>query len=201
MGTEVQQARVEGGIGCKVFVNDGNFQICVTSGVGPPPTILIWFTDGTGVALPVLTEFIGTVVIVHGQVLTVDFTPSENSVRYPAFNAQRRQVKQRRAAAAVAAGSCGFHLSKPAAETFATYAQTLKSLDPTLGLFAAYAYALAGNREGVASVMQWMTFDGPLLFDVGMLALLHGAEMGRTGGELGAAHAAVDPRMDAARCR
>ena len=46
-----------------------------------------------------------------------------------------------------------------------------KSFDPTLGLYAAYAYAQSGNYPEVLSVFRYMRRDpAPVLFDVAMLA-------------------------------
>jgi len=53
----------------------------------------------------------------------------------------------------------------------------LKGIDPTLGIYAAYAYADAGLTDKVASVRSYMRGDlGTDLFDVAMLS---GALSGR----------------------
>lgn len=53
----------------------------------------------------------------------------------------------------------------------AKFLRTQKSIDPTLGLYSAYAYAQAGDLEGIESVFDYMSSEPePVLFDVAMLA-------------------------------
>jgi hypothetical protein len=54
---------------------------------------------------------------------------------------------------------------------FADEIRYMKSIDPTLGLYAAYAYSDAGLRERIRSVRGYMHDDLQIdLFDVAMLA-------------------------------
>lgn len=58
-----------------------------------------------------------------------------------------------------------------------------KALDPTLGLYAAYAYIQIGKRKLAKSVYDYMTQEPePVLFDVALLA--SGAEPTADGGAL-----------------
>ncbi len=65
-----------------------------------------------------------------------------------------------------------FRLDAEAAIGTAEYLRSFKKIDPTLGMYAAYAYAQAGNSEGVLSIFKYMAREPePVLFDVGMLAI------------------------------
>ena len=64
-----------------------------------------------------------------------------------------------------------FHIGPGQAQSFADKVRQLKVFDPTLGLYAAYAYAGAGVDWQVQSVAEYMKRDlGCELFDVAMLA-------------------------------
>lgn len=131
---------------------------------------LVRFADGTGVALSVLRRFVGSVVVDSGVVRTVNYAPSgEDDFRSP--SAHVRRIEERRAVVAVAARHGSFRLGKKSANRIADYLRRYKSYDPTLGLYAAYAYAQAGNDDEVLSVFGYMARDSaPVLFDVAMLA-------------------------------
>ena len=60
--------------------------------------------------------------------------------------------------------------SRERASNLANQIRFLKSIDPTLGLYAAYAYAGAGMQDEVNSVYAYMKSDlKALMFDVAML--------------------------------
>jgi hypothetical protein len=73
----------------------------------------------------------------------------------------------------VASRNGRFEVDVERAEQFADRIRQGKRIDPTLGLYAAYAYAQAGAFEDVYSVFTYMRMDPevPILFDVVMLAL------------------------------
>lgn len=61
--------------------------------------------------------------------------------------------------------------NKQRASELAQHIRVLKGLDPALGLFAAYAYSEADQRDDVHSVLEFMREDLRAdLFDVAMLA-------------------------------
>jgi hypothetical protein len=61
--------------------------------------------------------------------------------------------------------------NKQRAADLAEHIRIDKGLDPTLGLFAAYAYSEADQREDIASVLDYLRADlNADLFDVAMLA-------------------------------
>lgn len=131
-------------------------------------------TGARGIVLAVLPEFIGTVVVDEtGRVISVNYVPSQNSWRYPRYQQREGEIEKMKAFAAVA--SRNGRLEPPAgdAAAFADRIRQDKGLDPTLGLYAAYAYAQAGRYQDAHSVFRYMRDDDPALpvpFDVAMLA-------------------------------
>jgi len=176
-GVGVQRASIAG-ISCDVFPEEDVMQIRVNETYEMLPfgqtyklrTAFIRFSDQSGVVLAVVPGYVGTVVVEDGQVVTVNYTPAVGSANYQEYEYGAEDLEQRRAFVAVAARNGTFRLDK--ATEAADYLRVLKRIDPTLGIYAAYAYAQVGNNAGVASVFEYMLREPePVPFDVAMLAL------------------------------
>jgi hypothetical protein len=94
-----------------------------------------------------------------------------------AYEYEAKRLDELHATVATAARFGVFRIEGPKAARNSTAAQMadrirlLKGIDPTLGLYAAYAYADAGLMEQVRSVRGYMRGDlGVDLFDVAMLS-------------------------------
>lgn len=133
---------------------------------------LVRFSNNTGLLLSVLPGHIGTVVAKDGRVLTVNYTPSKNNTEaYMLYEGQASEIEKSRALMATLARHGSLRLDPDKAGETADFLRRYKRLDPTLGLFAAYAYAQAGNSKEVLSVYRYMVQDGlPVFFDVALLA-------------------------------
>ena len=126
-----------------------------------------------GALLPVFPGFIGSVVVdAEGRVVNVSFVPSRNTSRYADYSTREADIETMRAFAAVAAKYGRFEVPAGTAAEFASRVRVEKALDPTLGVYAAYAYAQAGAYGDVASVFGYMRDDPdlPVPFDVALLA-------------------------------
>ncbi len=133
-------------------------------------TAAIRFSDGAGVVLSVLPGYVGAVLVEDGRVVSVNYTPARGTANYHEYVDVADQLEQRRAFVAVAARNGSLRME--AGKGVADYLRVLKRVDPTLGIYAAYAYAQAGYLEGVRSVFEYMSYERePLPFDVAMLAL------------------------------
>lgn len=140
----------------------------------PSSTMLVFESGGVvrGTVLAVLPEFIGTVVVDEaGRVISVNYVPSQNSSRWAAYQKRAPEIEKMKAFAAVAARLGVFEVPQDTATEFADRIRENKSLEPTLGLYAAYAYAQVGRYEDAHSVFRYMGRSGyPVPFDVAMLA-------------------------------
>lgn len=155
-------------------VVDGNLQLIIPY-IFKQDTMLLMFADGRSTPLAVLRDFDATVLIENDQVVNVNYSPSRYSVHYLNAGQYDAMISKSRAEIAAAARSGKFRLSGDNEYVFlqASYLRNYKKYDPTLGLYASYAYAQAGRFEGIASVYSYMKADpGPVLFDVAMLNLL-----------------------------
>lgn len=173
IGAGVERAIVTGRLHCDLFQEANAYQIRVyeDNDFSQSKSILFQFAGGNGVALAVLPEFIGTVIVEDERVVNVNYAPSRNTNKYWDYQGAAAQIEQRRAFVAVAARNGSFRLEREQADDIARYLRVLKSLDPTLGIYAAYAYAQSGALEGVKSVYRYMRYERePVPFDVALLA-------------------------------
>lgn len=140
-------------------------------------TVGLMFGDGSGTVVAALPGFIGTLTVDDGRVTSFTYLPSANSYRAD-FSAQRKaQLEELHALVGAAAKYGAFRFEGAeedrirAAARLADQIRVLKGVDPTLGIYAAYAYADANLTEQVRSVRSFMRDDlGADLFDVALLA-------------------------------
>ncbi len=112
-------------------------------------------------------------------VSNVSYVPSRNSFRWPEYRASADRVKELHAVVATAARYGVFRIEgneetgRVAAGQLADRIRVAKGVDPTLGIYAAYAYADAGLSAEVRSVRNIMQSD--LHFDLQDIAMLAGS--------------------------
>jgi hypothetical protein len=158
---------------CDVFEENGAYQVRIHNDTDDRKvrSALLQIKGGFGIPLAVLPGYIGTVVVEGGRVVTVTYLPSRHTPKYDEYQYVANEIEKRRAFVAVAARNGAFRLEGGMeAMEAARFLRTLKSIDPTLGLYSAYAYAQAGDLEGLESVFEYMSREPePVLFDVAML--------------------------------
>ncbi len=173
VGVDVARATVTNS-DCDLFEDFGAQQIRVRESrdAKHAQSTLIQFGNGSGVLLAVLPGLIGTLVMEEGRVVTVSYTPSRHTSKYEEYEAVADEVEARRALAAVAARNGMFHLKEDC--DFGgpeDWLRSGKGVDPTLGLYACYAYARTGSLDQVESVYEHMhSQPDPVPFDVALLA-------------------------------
>ncbi|MDR2270482.1 MAG: caspase family protein [Sphingobacterium sp.] len=119
----------------------------------------------------ILKGFFTHVIFEKGELLTVNYYPSDRYRKWEA-NVASQEIAERKAVIIAAAKNGIFQGN----EDIASYLRSYKSLDPILGLFAAYAYFQKGNYEGVNSVYRYMDRDGAnhIIGDLRLLRMLSG---------------------------
>jgi len=140
-------------------------------------SVALHFANRNGTALAVLRGFIASVTVDDGKVNNVSYIPSQGSSRRLEYERERDRLDRLRAAVATSAKFGQLRIEgepqtrNQMAEQLADRIRVLKGLDPTLGIYAAYAYADAGLMEKVRSVRDFMRDDLRAdLFDVVMLS-------------------------------
>jgi Caspase domain len=149
--------------------------VTLDPGARPAVSAAIRFADGTGTVLAALHGYAGNVVVDGANICSVAYEPTANNPRRPGYEAEAATVEQYHAEIAAQARFGIFTLNDIKDEQeghFAGRVRMLKSVDPTLGLYAAYAYAEAGLVEEARSVGEILhsELNGADLFDVALLA-------------------------------
>jgi len=133
-----------------------------------PGSVAIRFSDGSGTVVAGLPGYIGTLVVDDGRVVSVTYNRSGHS---------ERRVSELRNLVATSARFGTFRIpgtgveQDSRAKAFADEIRMMKAIDPTLGLYAAYAYAEADLPDQIRSVMDYMQRDiQGQFFDVALLA-------------------------------
>jgi hypothetical protein len=139
--------------------------------------VALEFADGTGTVVALLDNYCATVTVDAQGVSNVSYIPTKTSPFRSDYESQADRLLQMHAAVATAARFGAFTLEgnrqsrASEAEHLASEIRVLKAIDPTLGLYAAYAYAHAGLIDQIRSVRMYMRETlGLDLFDIAMLA-------------------------------
>lgn len=136
-----------------------------------PFSAAIRFTDGTGTIIAALPGFVAALLVRDGGLVNVSYAPAEGTPRWNDYQHFREQAENRRAMAATAARHGVLALDREDAKAFGDTIRIGKSVDPTLGLYAALAYASVGLRDDVKSVLSYMQQDTRAnMFDAWLLA-------------------------------
>lgn len=154
-----------------VFFENGAFQVAVNDKTEAGHCLLI-LPDGSSVPLVFIKGFAATVVFEKDALVNINYTPTLGSPKFADAAKFDREIAERRASIAVMNRNGGFTAPKFADDLIASasYLRIYKSFDPTLALYAAYAYAEMGDFSSVGSIYKYMRKEPfPVLFDVAML--------------------------------
>jgi hypothetical protein len=164
-----QVAEIEGGPNAKAQLLGGDPATAQIQFLGvPAASVVLRFGNGSGTVVAALRGFICSVVVDEFGV---------SSVNYIGIGQGRDERIERLHAAVAAAAQFGvFRIDGEAgtlsnrAASFGDRIRVGKGTDPSLGLYAAYAYAQAGLIEQVRSVGSFMRDSLQIdLFDIAML--------------------------------
>lgn len=139
--------------------------------VAPPGTTALVVLDGGRCCLvPVIPDFIVALTFDAGELVDVACEPSANSWRGDAYRAQAEGVRALHAVAASASHHGRFRLDREEAGRVGRSMQIVKGLDPTLAVYAAYAYHDIEETERIAEMSGYLASDvGVTFFDLEML--------------------------------
>jgi hypothetical protein len=116
--------------------------------------------DGRCIILAGLPGYIGHATFDKEGLSNVSYIPSANHWRWGDYIQRRDEIDRLRALVALAIDRNTFRVSsREAADQLASRIRILKSIDPTLGLYAAYAFSQGGNDRQILSVLEYMRGD------------------------------------------
>jgi hypothetical protein len=127
--------------------------------------------SATGTVLPAVPGFLAALTVEDGELVDVAYEPSDTDWRFGIFREQADDLRALRAVVSSSSRDGVFRLEGEDALGLARRMQVAKGIDPTLGLYAAYAYHDLGRRDLITSMSGYMRDDlGAPLFDVALLA-------------------------------
>lgn len=139
-------------------------------------SLLVQFEEGTGACLAILSDYVGSLLVEEGRVTNLNYVPAYGTYAFREYPEWSDEVEKRRAVIAAAARH-GHFAVQPGSEGFmASYLRRFKALDPTLGLYAAYAAMQKGDVTTIRSILSYIQRGGPfgpsneIPFDVALLA-------------------------------
>lgn len=135
-----------------------------------PGTVLIRFHNGTGTVVAILPHYSTFVTISRGRVVNVGYTMLATHPLYRDLVGERASAATLRALAAAATRKGVLAVNKVDASKFADVIRQRKLIDPTLGLYAALAYANLGMRTSIESVQDFIRMEQKVdVFDIAVL--------------------------------
>lgn len=173
-GFKLRGARLSG-----VFVRNATAQrvgpsneLVRIAGLGRPgANVLLVLENGDGLVLPAMPEFIAAVTVEDGEVVDVSYEPSDNSARWGEYQQHARELRVLRKAVAAATRAGVFRLEGDNVLSLARRLQYSKGVDPSLAVYAAYAYHDLRRDDLTRQMNEYMTGDlGAPLFDVALMA-------------------------------
>ena len=171
-GFKVQGARIVTAVAKRATAQVLGHELVRIGHVQPPgANVLIVFDTGAGAVLPAIPGFIGALTVDEGSLADVAYEPSRQTWRWDQFKQNATRIRTLRGVAAAATRSGLFRLDADDAPAIARAMQYAKGLDPTLAVYAAYAYLDLRRRDRIKEMSHYMRRDlDTRLFDLAMLA-------------------------------
>lgn len=217
-GTDVDEVHVAAGMGhVELAPEKGPGVIRLAPVSHQPYSAAIRFAGGAGTVVAALPGYIGTIVVDDGRVVSVSYLRSGTRTTDSDEDSRLAELRE---LVATSARFGTFRIpgtgdeQRDRAEALGNKIRMLKSIDPTLGIYSAYAYSEADLVNKIQSVHSFMGSDiGGEIFDVALLAgvLRDRVPEERAGvapfcpmlsqgwGLLRISNVQLDPRIDAAR--
>ena len=131
-----------------------------------------WLLIGAGVLLPALAQHLCALTFDDdGELVDVAWEPSENSDRWGGYRPRAPEIRRLRAVASAAMAQGVFRIERDDAPAVAQRIQLPRGVDPTLGLYTAYAYHDLQRRDLIQTTAAHMARDlGAPLFDAALLS-------------------------------
>jgi hypothetical protein len=137
---------------------------------GPGASVLIRLENRTACVIPVIQGFLSALTFDQGELVDVAYEPSDNTWRWDLYKQHASEVRALRAVAATASRHGRFHLGPNEAEKVGQRMQYAKGIDPTLAVYAAYAYHDVQLVDRIQEMSSYLANDvGITFFDLELL--------------------------------
>jgi hypothetical protein len=142
-----------------------------------PATLLLRFDGNIGTVIPMLPRYIAALTFHEGELIDVAYEPSANTYLWSEYVSRSAEIRSLRGVASSASQHGRFRLDRADASIIARKMQYAKGVDPTLAIYAAYAYHDLQEIDRIREMSNYLYEDqGVKLFDLALL----GRELTRT---------------------
>jgi hypothetical protein len=118
----------------------------------------------------VIQGFITGVTLTDGELVDIAYEPSENSARWSLYQQRAAQVRMLRGVASSASQQGQFRLAREDADKVGRAMQIEKGIDPTLAVYATYAYHDLQEIDRIRDMSGYLKADvGVTFFDLELL--------------------------------
>lgn len=150
----------------------------------PGASVVLEFDKGYGAVLPAIPGYLGALTIEDGELVDVAYEPSDNTGMWGIYKDQAEGIRTLRGIASASTRNGVFRLEGDDVMAVAKQMQYAKGIDPTLGIYAAYAYHDMQRRDLIKKMSNFMRDGiGAPLFDIALLSrILDNRPVGTGGG-------------------
>jgi hypothetical protein len=137
---------------------------------GRAVSVLLRFEGDAGTVIPAIPGFLAALTFDDGELVDVTYEPSANTGRWQDLQGQAADLRALRAVAASASQHGRFRLEQADAHEVARKMQYAKGIDPTLAVYAAYAYHDLQDIGRIREMSGYLRGDiGVTFFDLALL--------------------------------
>ena len=138
---------------------------------GPAASVVVTFEGGDGTLVPCMPGFITGLTVQDGELVDIACEPCATNWRWDEYAKRADEIRSLRGIASSSALHGRFRLDSDDAGDLARKMQYAKSIDPTMGVYAAYAYYDLQTVGRIDEMSNALRSDlGVSLFDVELLA-------------------------------
>jgi len=153
--------------------NDPGSYVRVSALSRAAASVLLRFDNRACTVIPALPGYLAALTFDDGDLVDVAYEPSANGWRVAEYQGRVDEIRLLRAVAATASREGRFKLDAADADGWAKRMQLVKGVDPTLAVYAAYAYHEQQSLDRLRSMANYLRDDlQTSLFDVSLLARL-----------------------------
>ena len=162
-------------LGAKAELLGASGELLRIDGINRPISVVLRFKGNFGTVIPALPYYLAALTFEGDELIDVSFEPSVNSPFWDEYASRAAEIRGLRGVAASASRQGRFVLDQKADRLgMARKMQGAKGIDPTLAVYAAYAYydlQEIGRNQEMAHYLRDNMF-GATLFDVALLGRL-----------------------------
>jgi len=120
--------------------------------------------------IPAIHGFLAALTFEEGELVDVAYEPATTNYRWQEYQTKVRELRRLRAVIATASQNGFFRLDDASALSLARRMQHGKGIDPTLSVYAAYAYHDLQRQDIIREMIVYLKDDiGATLFDLVLL--------------------------------